>query len=214
MEYHHRGLKRISAPAVTVVTPQQVRDHLKIPGSAESDEIELYIEASTEFIEKNYGLALITQTLRLTLDAWPGGREMWFDGVREMPLSELQTHGSRELALPSFPLQSVSSITCDSNAVSVSTVFSVDTYQNPGRIALKRGQVWPVLVNAVIGGVVIDFIAGFGDAPADVPSDIRLAVLRMASHLFSHRGDGCKPADAFNDSGARGLMNNYKKARF
>lgn len=215
MKFQHRGLTRTTAPSRSPVTIQQVKDQLKITGDTENENIQLYIDAATTFLEDRLGVSMITQTWQMTLDHWPGYKEKLWSGVRQAHKNTLYAdNASRQIELPRYPLQSIASMTVDGTAVTVANVFKVDTLSRPGRIALKLGQVWPVLADESISGIVINFVAGFGATVADVPANLKLAVLRMAGHMFSHRGDGCSTEDAYKNSGARGLVADYKEVRF
>ena len=52
--------------------------------------------------------------------------------------------------------------------------------------------------SARLGGVEIDFAAGYGALPATVPAALRLAVLRLVGRWYERRGDedpGSRPMD-------------------
>ena len=52
----------------------------------------------------------------------------------------------------------------------------------------------PVTVTIPRSGVVeIDFTAGFGTDPADIPTPLRQALLLLVAHLYEHRGDSAAP---------------------
>ncbi|HWK38638.1 MAG TPA: head-tail connector protein, partial [Hyphomicrobium sp.] len=69
-----------SAPAVEPVTVSEAKAHLRVDGTAEDTLIGSLILTSRLHIEAALGLALMTQSWRLSLDAWPNGREL------ELPL--------------------------------------------------------------------------------------------------------------------------------
>ena len=51
----------------------------------------------------------------------------------------------------------------------------------------------PVCVRTnIIGPVTIDFTAGYGDAPEDIPTPLRQGLLLLVAHLYEHR-DGAPP---------------------
>lgn len=216
--YQFRGSVLTSAPASEPVTAEELRAHLRA-NSTELPDAEanaLVTDARTE-IENMTGLAFISQSWRLSIDRWPAGGEAWWDGVREMSITELyRTSTIQSLALPRWPLVSITSVTVydeDSNStvVNVANTFDVDTYQTPGRITLKRGQTWPVALRAN-DAIQVIYVAGYANAAA-VPSPMKRAVKQLAAFLYSHRGDDCDPKDAYDTSGAAGIMNQYKVAR-
>lgn len=206
----HRGHERLAGPAQNPVTIADLEAELRVSDPLEGGSLALYIETAREQIEEITGLALGVQEWRLTLDRWPGGREPWWDGVRQLAVSEL-AGPQRELHLPRYPLVSVDSVEVFDAAgvgqlVPVAGTFIVDTAQRPGRLVLAFGATWPVaLQNA--NAIQIEYTAGL----AQVPAPLRLAILRMASHLYERRGD-CSPGDAYHDSGAAALAERWKAA--
>lgn len=216
--YQHRGHNLTTPPASEPVTADELRTHLReISANLGDAEANSYITSARQFIEMATGLALITQTWTLTYDHWPAVREQWWNGVRQGAIGDmLSPQAGAWVALPRYPLQSVSSVTVygtdgSGTSVTVANVFDVDTAQRPGRMALKYGQTWPVALRPT-NAVVIAYVAGYGSA-SDVPEILKLAVKSMAAHLYSHRGDGCSVTDAYRDSGAKAMADQYAAAR-
>ena len=213
--YQFRGSVLTVAPATEPVTAAELRTHLRTDATElpDAEANALITDARTE-IENMTGLAFISQSWRLSIDRWPAGGEAWWDGVREMSITELYNSNTlQSLVLPRWPLVSITSVTVydeDSNAstVTVNDVFDVDTYQTPGRITLKRGQTWPVALRAN-DAIQVIYVAGHANAAA-VPSTMKRAVKQLAAFLYSHRGDDCDPKDAYDASGAAGIMAQYK----
>ena len=213
--YQFRGSVLTVAPATEPVTAAELRTHLRTDATElpDAEANALITDARTE-IENMTGLAFISQSWRLSIDRWPAGGEAWWDGVREMSITELYNSNTlQSLVLPRWPLVSITSVTVydeDSNAstVTVNDVFDVDTYQTPGRITLKRGQTWPIALRAN-NAIQVIYVAGYANAAA-VPSTLKRAVKQLAAFLYSHRGDDCDPKDAYDASGAAGIMAQYK----
>jgi uncharacterized phiE125 gp8 family phage protein len=57
-----------------------------------------------------------------------------------------------------------------------------------GRVALAWTQSWPI-TRFSINSVVIQFVAGYGDAAQDVPQVIRQGILIEISNLYENRED-------------------------
>ena len=55
----------------------------------------------------------------------------------------------------------------------------------PARLVLRRRRA--ALAGAAANGFEIAFIAGYGDAPPDVPAPIRHALKLLVAHWFEHR---------------------------
>lgn len=217
VEFHpYRGHKRTVAPATEPVAATDLRSAL---GYSSDDTASLsdaealgLIAQSREHIENMTGMAIISQSWILAIDQWPTGGSDWWDGVREGAIASIY-RGKRELHLPRYPLQSITSVTTydeasNSTAITVATTFDVDTYQDPGRMSLKTAQTWPVATRA-INAIEVVYVCGFGDAATDVPEGIKRAVLQMATYLFAHRGDGCSSDDAYVKSGAKSAAAAY-----
>jgi len=62
-----------------------------------------------------------------------------------------------------------------------------DKESEPGRLALAYGESWPSATLRPHNGVCVTYIAGYGDAAADVPEDITRAILLMVGHLYENR---------------------------
>lgn len=216
--YQFRGSVIVSAPASEPVTAAELRTHLRADSTElpDAEANALITDARTE-IENMTGVAFITQSWRLSLDRWPAGGEAWWDGVRETSITELYNSNTfQSVMLPRFPLQSVTSVTVydeasASTVVNVANTFDVDTYQMPGRMTLKRGETWPVALRSN-DAIQIVYVAGYTSA-ANVPPPMKRAVKQLAAFMYSHRGDDCDPKDAYQVSGADGIMQGYKVAR-
>lgn len=93
------------------------------------------------------------------------------------------------LEVPRAPLQSVTSITyVDTGGVSqtlATSVYTVDTKSEPGRIVEAFSQAWPSTYGH-INDVTIRFVAGYGAAAA-VPQQIKHALLLMIGELHERR---------------------------
>ena len=93
-----RDAKNFSRPRADVLTTpptsepvmlRTLKHHLKIENTDEDEYIDGLISTAREWIEEMTGLAMITQTWRMTMDRWPGWSDEWWDGMRELPVSEL-----------------------------------------------------------------------------------------------------------------------------
>jgi len=216
--YQQRGSVLVTAPATEPVTASELRTHLRVDSTELPDaEANGLIAESRQMIEDMTGLAFISQSWRLSIDRWPGGAEAWWDGVRQMAISELYAPNyMTSVELPRWPLASITSVTVydeDSNAetVTVANTFDIDIYQIPGRLTLKRGSTWPIALRAN-NAIQIVYVAGYANAAA-VPATMKRALKQLAAFLYTNRGDTCEPADAMSKSGADGILATYKPMR-
>ena len=216
--YQQRGSVLVTAPASEPVTASELRSHLRADSTELPDaEANALIAEARQMIEDLIGLAFISQSWRLSLDRWPGGAEAWWDGVRQMAISELYAPNyMTSVMLPRWPLASITSVTVfdeDSNSqvVTVANTFDVDTYQVPGRLTLKRGSTWPIALRAN-DAIQIIYVSGYANAAA-VPAPMKRALKQLAAFLYTNRGDTCEPADAMQKSGAAGMFDTYRPMR-
>lgn len=206
----YRGNRLVDRPPFEPVTVSDVQAQAVIDG--DDDLVKLYIEAARDYIESVTGLAFLTQTWQMTIDHWPNSATPWWDGVRDGSIADLYSKGRKDdVVLPRYPLQDVTEITADGQSVAVSDVFIVDTQQQPGRLVIKRGATWPVVVDQSANGIQITYIAGFSSNPEEVPAPLRLAIIQMAANLYQHRGDECSTQDAYTMSGAKSLVETYRQ---
>jgi uncharacterized phiE125 gp8 family phage protein len=162
-------------PATSPVSVAEAKAHLRVEHSLDDAYIEACINAALERIDGRNGWlrrALINRTYELFLP--------WF------PVA-------RCIALPLPPLQSVTSIKYQDDN-DVEQTFSASRYQvikneDEGYIYLKTGESWPGNTFERPDAVKIEFVAGYGATAADVPQNIRQAILIEVGALYTERGD-------------------------
>ena len=215
----HQGHRLQTGPAIEPVSLDEALELIISPPVEEENFIDNCITDARIIFEAATGIACIDQTWRLTLDRWPTQADPWWDGVREMAVSELYSsdRGPEYVTLPRYPLQSITSmVTYDQSdtqgAITVATVFNVDTESFPGRVALRAGQSWPTALRQR-NAIEIDYVAGFGTAATDVPRNIRRAILNMTNFLYENRGVGCGSGQVMSASGAWELASEYVNTR-
>ena len=158
----------LAGPAEEPVSLDEVRDFLKIDGGAEDGLLATLVAAARVHIESTTAHAMIAQTWRLALDAWPQ---------------------AERLPLPVAPIFSIEAMTAydpegEPTEIDQSQVVA-DT--RAGALLL------PVPAPALPGlrqrhGIEIDYVAGYGSTPAEVPADLRQAVLGLAAYWYENRG--------------------------
>lgn len=174
--------------AVTFITPQIVTPPTTYPVSLAETRAQLGIEttdhdatlagiiaSATELAEVYINQALITRTYKGFLDSFPA---------------------CRHIDLPRSPLQSVTHVKTYDDADAATTMDAADYYVDAasltGRIVLRQSGSWPC-VERVANGIEIQWVAGYGDDPADVPEMIRLGVMITVGWLYENRGDEAAP---------------------
>lgn len=220
--YDIRRVAELTNPAEEPVSLADVKAHLRVTSSSDDTWLTAAIKAARLACEDYTHTVFVRRTFRQTTDGYWGRQRSddWWDGVREMAITELTP---REIELLRPPLVSVQSVTVfddsDQPTVVASTSYYVDTVDQLqyGRVVLRRGQVWPVVLR-VTNGFQIDFTAGFSADANGVPADIKSALLMVVAWLYENRGDcGCDTAGAKSSiapSGAAMLLDSYRMLRF
>ncbi len=158
----------LAGPAEEPVSLADAKAFLRLDGDAEDGLVTTLIAAARLHVEGVTGRALVSQSWRLVLDAWPR------DGV---------------VTLPVAPLQNLTEIRAIDEAGDEHVVplaqFVAETAVTPARLHLPPSvDGMPALRQHL--GIEIDYVAGFG-AAADVPHDLRQALLALMALWFEHR---------------------------
>ncbi len=181
----------IAPPSAEALTLAEVKAHLRLEGDDEDALLTALISTARQHLESEIGLCLITQTLRLYLDAWPG------DGV---------------IRFAKGPVQAIETILVFNDAgepVNVTATDSLlDGQARPARLWLRQ----PPEPRQALNGIEVDFVAGFGESGADVPDTLKRAMLIHIAHMFAFRG-AIAPADqpAGVPSGYERLIAPYRR---
>jgi uncharacterized phiE125 gp8 family phage protein len=179
-----------AGPAAEPVTLAEAKAHLRVDVTDDDAMIARMIQAAREWVEAQTGRALMTQSWRMTLDAWP-------EGVA--------------LALIRPPVQAVAAVRVF-DAGGASTTWAAENYTllsgaEPPCL-VRKTPAWPT-PGRVEGGVEIDLTCGYGAAAADAPAALRQAVLAQAAALYERRGEDAGPAPA----NALALLAPYRTVR-
>ncbi|MFD0986772.1 head-tail connector protein [Methyloligella solikamskensis] len=162
------ALALTSGPAVEPVSLAEAKAHLRVDEDAEDDLISALITSARSWVERQYGLALITQGWSFYLDRVPD---------------------AGAVALPLAPLQSVESVTFHAGDGGTSELdadgYAYDALSNPARLVFKSVSGGASLRR--LNGIEIAYTCGFGDAADDVPAPIRQALLLLIAHWFERR---------------------------
>lgn len=187
------GLKLVTGPASEPVTTLEAKEQLSIAAAVTVHDalIGRLISAARAWTEHEAQASWITQTWRLTVDRFPYGGE---------------------IMLPRPPLASVTSVAyvdADGASQTLSTdTYDVDTDGSPGRVYLAYDQSWPT-TRFQRAAVTITYTAGYGDENADVPQDVRHAILMQVAHLFERRESTTEAALKETPLAVRALLAPY-----
>jgi len=160
-------------PAAEPVSLTDAKAYLRIGSETEDAAVASQIASARGRIEAVTGLALINRTLRVTLDRWTCG-----------------TVETRRVELPVRPAMSLTAVRvrdANGDAETVTDRFAVEA-GNAGKLVwISGGFPWP---RQRVGGIEIDYVAGFGPGAETVPESLALAVLRLTAHAYHARDPG------------------------
>lgn len=171
-----------TAPAVEPIQRDElVKLDLKLSGDTiEDDLLDVYIQAAREYVEDRTGRSLITQTRLVKLDYFPPApfpsgyyEYTWYQGIT-------LTHGRVQedsIVIKYYDTDDVEQ-TVDA------ADYWVDTHSDIARVVVKNA--WPS-TSCRPNAVSIEYVAGYGDDPADVPAALRRACLLMVGHFYENR---------------------------
>lgn len=158
----------LTAPVAEPVTVAEAKAHMRIDHTADDAIIPDMITAAREWVERATGLALITETWRLTLDSWP------------------QT----AVELRPAPVQSISAVKTfgvdGASTTLANSAYELVSVGRSARMVRTLGSSWVNPARAA-GGIEIDFTAGYGDEASDVPRMLRQALLMVLAHHYENR---------------------------
>jgi uncharacterized phiE125 gp8 family phage protein len=184
------GLFLIDPPAAEPILLTQAKAQCRVE-VADDDAIftgDLIPTARTR-VEDITGRQLITATWEDRRSGWPHAGLI---GAATAYVGGGYRGGWIELPMP--PLQSIESVKyLDADGVEQTwdpSLYVVDAPTGPraraGRIAPAYGETWPVVLPQV-DAIKIRFIAGYGDAGADVPAPLRRAMLLIIGSWYENR---------------------------
>ncbi len=166
-------LRLITPPAVEPVTLAEAKLFLRVDTTADDALITSLIKAARQKGEELSRRAFLTQTWDLVESQWPA---------------------NLIFKIPRPPLQSVTSVTYIDyyQASALWTDYKFDINSEPGRVIL-RSVPGVSLLDA--GGILVRFVAGYGDAADDVPENLKTAVKALVGYWYENRQLGNTPHD-------------------
>jgi uncharacterized phiE125 gp8 family phage protein len=172
-----------------------VLDHVKVePGDEETaygDLVEAYLEAAIGRIESASGRCLFTRTMELTTDAF-----------------------GTALILPASPVISVASVIyIDLEGVeqtlSPSSYSLINRLETPALFA-AHGAEFPK-ARDYPGSITVTFDAGYGENVADIPAQLRQAVMQTVADWMRFGGNVATTSTMELPANARRACMNYRR---
>lgn len=170
--YH---LSVVTPPAVEPITLDEALVQCHANQGVEDEWFYETIKAVRLDAEMFVRRAFIEQTLRVTFDKFP----------------------SIPILLPRPPLISVESVSLYDiynveTVIDISNLY-VDTFNCPGRISINSGYSLPSVSLRELNSIVIQYKAGYGTTPDDVPNNLKQAMLLHLGFLYESRSGEPEP---------------------
>jgi uncharacterized phiE125 gp8 family phage protein len=162
-----RVQKIVSGPAETPISLAEAKKQLRVDWPDDDTEITSKISGAVLMAEQYLQRKLVTQTWKMFLDSWPASIKVLFGDLQSV--THVKYTDSEEVQY-----------TFDSSK------YLVDTDSVPGRIILKTNETWPTDTLSPKNPIEVQFVTGYG-AAADVPQDIKDAILITVSDRFNYR---------------------------
>lgn len=195
----------LASPSAEPVSLADAKAWLRIDTADEDLLVASLVPAARARVEAATRRLLVTQTWRLSFDAWPNDTPAGPFG-RGLGLSP------QTIALPLAPVASIAALRVyDAEGVSQTVeAASYGLYGAPDEVRIVFSTSPPAPGRAV-AGIEIDVVAGYG-APADVPSPLRQAILMLIAQWFENCGDAEAGGSEFPDPVA-GLIAPFRRPR-
>ena len=171
-------LTRLLPPETLPVGLDEVKAHLRLDHSHEDAYLTTLISAATNVIEEYLGRSLLTQT-------W---RRVWQMEKPYPPHLSLPTDDICRATLPYPPIKKI---------IAVNRLRQDGSRLPIRRHCLETNHQVPTLAFAQVPEAVeIDYEAGYGDYPADIPAVIRQALLMTVADFYETRDSGALPKNS------------------
>ena len=171
----------LAGPAEEPVSLAEAKAFLRVDGTAEDGLVATLVAAARVHVESVTARALLQQSWRLVLDAWPPGRMLRLPVGPATALLAVRVFDDdddeHELSLDGFGLQA---------GIAVSLPAAPDLPSLRDRFSVE-----------------IDYVAGAAEV-ADVPADLKHAMLALVAHWYENRdavmaaGAGAVVPDGFD----------------
>lgn len=190
MIYNRHTVLTITPPATFGVTVADMEAFLNLTAGQDTGLLQAFIEASYDAIRQYLRRAIITETLELRMDGFPGydeSREIALGpGVHTVSIPWLTNRDARVIDLPFGPVQSIVSVTTFARDNS-SAVFSAANYQHDHtRVYLNESAQWPSNLRNR-DAVAIRYTTG----EASPPKAILQAIKQHVAVMYECR-EGCE----------------------
>lgn len=163
------SLSLLSGPQSEPLSLSDVKNWVKVTDSSDDALLQSLISSARLAVEAATGRLLISQQWRLTLDLWPDV------GALDSPLTPVRSIARIRVMDAAGAYKDVSA-----------ALFTLDAGDDWARIYWGAPLPSPGVQK---GGIQIDLVAGYGDAPDATPAPLRLAMRLLIAFWHANRGD-------------------------
>ena len=157
----------LQPPALEPLTLAAAKAYLRVEHNDEDESIAALIAAARLLVEAQTRRALIAQSWRLVLDAWPP------DG---------------RIAVRPAPLQSLAAARVY-DAGNVAHALDVQGFAADGAASSLNFVPWSMMQpQRAASGIELDVVCGYGDDALAVPEALRQAIRILVAHWYDNRG--------------------------
>ena len=201
----YRSLVRATEPAVEPVSVSEAKQHLRVDISDDDPYIAGLITTARRYAEEYLDRSLIHTQWTMRLDTFP--HEF------ELPRPPMATSGTMTATSVTYTVDpgGAGGTSVLTTATLSTSTYRVDREATPGRIRTVYGGTWPSHL-ADPNAVSVTWWGGYGASGADVPAQIRSAILMLVAHLYENRqaavATGAVPQDV--PFGVKALLDSCK----
>ena len=182
MIYNRRTVSVITPPASFGVSTGDMEAYLNLVSGQDTALLTDFIEAAYDAVRQYCKRSIITETLELRMDGFPGYDSDRLDrlgaGMHVVSLPYLTNHAGRVIDLPFGPVASITSITSWGRD-NISAVYDAANYQfDRSRVYLNESASWPENLR-VRDAVAVRYVSGEASPPAAIIQAIKMHVAAM-----------------------------------
>ena len=190
MIYNRKTVSIITPPASFGVTAADMESFLTLSAGQDTDLLEAFIEAAYDAIRQYLRRSIISETLELRMDGFPGydeGRELALGaGVHTVSIPWITNNGGRAIDLPFGPVASITSIKTYARDNTESTFANTEYRADASRVYLNESATWPTSLRDR-DAVAIRYVSG----EASPPKAILQAIKQHVAAMYECR-EGCE----------------------
>jgi uncharacterized phiE125 gp8 family phage protein len=167
------------APAELPLTLEEVEAHLRIPADSEDTYITFLINTVRYFFENYTNRTLINTTYKGFLDAFSGE---YYDCDCDESGTLIRKSKVSSITSIKYYTDDVLTVWADTN------YYLTDSNTYP-KVLLTEDGAYPTSTDDIEQAIEIIFVAGYGATNANIPIDIKMALLNHIAFLYENRGD-------------------------